>query len=109
VAHAGARDLRPQRVDVDRLEDRREPNDRAGRRIDVDAADLQQRRGARGRGGCRFSERRAGNPEVADREVELPRQEADLADRDLTAERLGETLLALPLQQWRQRPATPGA
>jgi hypothetical protein len=64
-------------IDVDRIDHRREVQQRDDRGVGVDALDLEQRRGVGGR---------AGERHLAERELERPGIEFDLAERQAPTE-----------------------
>ena len=78
-AHAQGR-----RIDVDRVDHRRQAQQRDDRGVGADALDLEHRRGVGAR---------AGEHDVVQRELERPRIELDLAERQAPAELLRYGLL----------------
>src|SRR6185369_2779916 len=72
-----AGDTQHRRIDVERIDDRREAKERRDRDVGVEALGLEERWRARGWPGQRS---------VLDRQLERPRLEGDAAERQLAAE-----------------------
>ena len=92
AALPGARDTKPQRVDLKRLDHWRKAQQRCRRHVRVQPAHLKQRLAGR---------RQPRNGEVGQAEGHRPRPEFHLAERHAASERLARAQRELPLEQRR--------